>query len=127
MNNSSNNVQNQTTPVPSYFNNDELVGWCFGFGVLDALIIVSNTLAIVVFTRSKLLRKRTNYFLLCLSIADMMVGTISLPLFIHTLVVFVRGEVSKGLADIVKISTLMDIFSGFASVFALTTISLERL
>ena len=128
MNNSSNVVENQTHPSPEayYFDSDELVAWCFGFGVIDALIIVSNTLAIVVFTRSKLLRKRTNYFLLCLSIADMMVGTISLPLFIHTLVVFVRGETSENLADISKISVLVDIFSGFASVFALTAISLER-
>ena len=128
MNNSSNIVENQTqpSPLPQYFTREELVAWCFGFGFLDALIIVSNTLAIVIFTRSKLLRKRTNYFLLCLSIADLMVGTISLPLFIHTLVVFVRGETSESLADISKISVLVDIFSGFASVFALTTVSLER-
>ena len=104
-----------------------MIAWCFGFGVIDALIIISNTLAIVVFTRSKLLRKRTNYFLLCLAIADMMVGTISLPLFIHTLVVFTRGETSQNLADINNISRLLDIFSGFSSVFALTIIALERL
>lgn len=129
MNNSSDTVGNQTQPPPeaTYFNVDEVVAWCFGFGVIDALIIISNTLAIVVFTRSKLLRKRTNYFLLCLAIADMMVGTISLPLFIHTLVVFTRGESSENLADIGIISTLLDIFSGFASVFALTAVSLERL
>ena len=129
MNNSSDTVKNQTQPPPvaQYYNNEEMLAWCFGFGVIDTLIIISNTLAIVVFTRSKLLRKRTNYFLLCLAIADMMVGTISLPLFIHTLVVFVRREASKSLADISTISTLMDIFSGFASVFALTAISVERL
>jgi len=126
MNNSTNSVGNQTQP-PTYFNNEEMIAWCFGFGVIDALIIISNTLAIVVFTRSKLLRKRTNYFLLCLAFADMMVGTISLPLFIHTLVVFTRGETSENLANIGKISTLLDIFSGFASVFALTIIALERL
>lgn len=129
MNNSSNIVENQTQPRPvaNYFSNEEMIAWCFGFGIIDALIVTSNTLAIVVFTRSKLLRKRTNYFLLCLAIADMMIGTISLPLFIHTLVVFTRSETSKNLTDIVRISTMLDIFSGFASVFALTTISLERL
>lgn len=129
VNNSSNTVENQTQPppVPNYFNNEEMIAWCFGFGVIDTLIVISNSLAIVVFTRSKLLRKRTNYFLLCLAIADMMVGTISLPLFIHTLVVFTRGDSPENLGNISRISTLLDIFSGFASVFALTTISLERL
>ena len=129
MNNSTNFVENQTQapPVPNYFNNEEMIAWCFGFGIIDALIIISNTLAIVVFTRSKLLRRRTNYFLLCLAIADMMIGTISLPLFIHTLVVFTRKETSENLADIGRISTMLDIFSGFASVFALTTVALERL
>ena len=129
MNNSSDTVENQTQPPPvaNYFTTEEMVAWCFGFGVIDILIIISNTLAIVVFTRSKLLRKRTNYFLLCLAIADMMIGTIALPLFIHTLVVFTRQETPGNLVDIGRVSTLMDIFSGFASVFALTTISLERL
>lgn len=126
VNNSSDAVTNKTQMSFYYFSSEELVAWCFGFGVIDSLIIISNTLAIVVFTRSKLLRKRTNYFLLCLAIADMMVGVISLPLFIHTLVVFARGEASEvKIIDI--ISTSLDIFAGFASVFALTIISLERL
>lgn len=126
VNNSSDAVTNKTQMSFNYFSSEELVAWCFGFGVIDSLIIISNTLAIVVFTRSKLLRKRTNYFLLCLAIADMMVGAISLPLFIHTLVVFARGEALKD-NTIDVISTSLDIFSGFASVFALTIISLERL
>ncbi|KAJ7375899.1 hypothetical protein OS493_038183, partial [Desmophyllum pertusum] len=90
-----------------------------------ALIIISNTLAIYVFTRSKLLRKRTNYFLLCLAIADMLVGAISLPMFIHTLLVYARGETLGSMINLVP--RLLDIFTGFASVFALTIISLERL
>ena len=36
------------------------------------------------------------------------------------------SDLSENLADISKISVLVDIFSGFASVFALTAISLER-
>ena len=113
-------------PGSNFFTSGELIAWCFGFGVIDAVIIISNSLAIIVFTRSKLLRKRTNYFLLCLAFADMMVGTISLPLFIHTLVMFARGEPLQD-STIDMISTLLDIFSGFASVFTLTTIALERL
>ncbi|KAL9979278.1 hypothetical protein ACROYT_G016922 [Oculina patagonica] len=126
VNNSSVSGTNNTQMSTNYFNSEELVAWCFGFGVIDVVIIVSNTIAIVVFTRSKLLRKRTNYFLLCLAIADMMVGAISLPLFIHTLVVFARGDVLEN-NNLDMISTSLDIYSGFASVFTLTTIALERL
>lgn len=120
VNNSSDPSQNMTE---RYFTSGEMIAWCFGFGVIDVLIILSNSLAIVVFTRSKLLRKRTNYFLLCLAIADMTVGVISLPLFLHYLVVYPQRVENW----VNKVSTLLDIFAGFASVFALTVISLERL
>ena len=126
-NNSSDPGPDNSTPGsnPPMYSHEEMVAWCFGFGIIDALVILSNTLTILVFTRSKLLRKRTNYFLLCLAIADMMVGTISLPMFLHTLVVYSNGGVLSKLID--QVSRLVDIFTGFASVFALTVISLERL
>lgn len=108
------------------FTREEMLGWCFGFGIIDVLILISNTLAIIVFTRSKLLRKRTNYFLLCLAIADIIVGLISLPMFLHTLVAYDESGVT--LPKFVKqVPIALDIFAGFASVFALTVISLERL
>ena len=109
------------------FTHEEMLGWCFGFGIIDVLILISNTLAIIVFTRSKLLRKRTNYFLLCLAIADIIVGLISLPMFLHTLVAYTESG-GRTLPKFVKqVPIALDIFAGFASVFALTVISLERL
>lgn len=125
-NNSTTPDQNKTTGTQApYFTDEEMVAWCFGFGVIDILVILSNTLAIIVFTRSKLLRKRTNYFLLCLVIADVMVGVISLPMFLHSLVVYMRGEpVTKALN---QVPNAVDAFTGCASIFALTVISLERL
>lgn len=126
-NNSSDPGPDNTTrgSNPPMFSHEEMVAWCFGFGIIDALVFLSNTLTILVFTRSKLLRKRTNYFLLCLAIADMMVSTISLPMFLHTLIVFSND--GKLITWIDLVSRLVDIFTGFASVFALTVISLERL
>lgn len=126
VNNSSDPDQNMAAGGAP-FTNEEMIAWCVGFGIIDALIIIGNTLAIIVFTRTKLLRKRTNYFLLCLAIADIMVGLISLPMFIHILVVYTQGG-SKTLNKLVtQVPTALDIFTGFASVFALTIISLERL
>ena len=124
VNNSSEPAQNMSARGED-FTHEEMIAWCFGFGIIDVLIVISNTLAIVVFTRSKLLRKRTNYFLLCLAIADMMVGTISLPMFLYTLVAYIQGEHVSRLVG--QVPLVFDIFTGFASVFALAIISLERL
>ena len=101
-----------------------LIGWCVGFGVIDVLIIVGNSIAIVVFTRARLLRKRTNYFLFCLAVADIMVGMTSLPMYIHHLVLYARGA---PLVTWAVVYTTIDVFFGFASIFALAIISLERL
>lgn len=109
------------------FTTKENLGWCFGFGIIDVLILISNTLAIIVFTRSKLLRKRTNYFLLCLAIADIIVGLISLPMFLHTLVAYTESGGVILPKFVRQVPVVLDIFAGFASVFALTGISLERL
>ena len=102
----------------------DLVAWCFAFGVVDISIIVSNCLAIAAFTRTRLLRKCTNYFLFTLAVADIMVGTLSLPMYIHHLVLWSRGN---GEVPWTEVYTTMDVFFGFASIFALTVISLERL
>lgn len=109
VNDSNGHVNNQSRARQAFFTHTEVIGWCFAFGIVDMLIVMSNTLAIVVFTRSKLLRKRTNYFLLCLAIADMMVGTISLPIFVHTLVLYTRGEELDS-AWINVLHRLLDIF-----------------
>lgn len=125
MTNSSSAVgyQNETSAT-AMFSKAEMIGWCVGFGVIDIFVIISNFLTIVVFTRSKLLRKRTYYFLLCLAIADMMVGTISLPLYIHSLVVYTKaGDYNP---VVYQLPLAVDIFSGFASIIALTIISLDR-
>ncbi|KAK3698959.1 hypothetical protein QZH41_003110 [Actinostola sp. cb2023] len=117
MNNSTS--PNNTTSLSS----STIIGWCFAYATVDALIIVGNTIAIAIFTRSKLLRKRTNYFLLTLSIADMLVGCVSLPMFIHHVSVIdsVVGVLFR------NFYLTLDIFTGFASIFALTIIALERL
>ena len=125
-NNSSDPGQdNSSRGYSPMFSQEEMIAWCFGFGIIDVLVILFNTVTILVFTRSTLLRKRTNYFLLCLAIADIMVGIISLPMFLYSLVVYINGGLLSYWIDLVP--RLVDIFTGFASVFALTVISLERL
>ncbi|KXJ12345.1 adenosine receptor A1 isoform X2 [Exaiptasia diaphana] len=120
------NKTNTTTSPSTTFqlSANEILAWCIGYATVDAFIIVGNTIAIVIFTKSKLLRKRTNYFLLTLSIADMLVGCVSLPMFIHHVSVMIDSNVSPLFNNIYL---TLDIFTGFASIFALTIIALERL
>ena len=126
-NDSSSNASRNGNKTSNMSNHGELVGWIIGFTVVDILIIVSNIITIAVFTRSKLLRKHTNYFLLSLAVADIMIGAISLPLFLHTLMAWVQSGLGDLNSWVETLSVTFDIFSGFASVFTLTIISLERL
>ena len=101
------------------------LGWCSTFGLVAIAVIVGNTLAVAVLTRKKMLRKRTSFFLISLAVADLMVGTFSVPSFIYQLVyVWLHGGLKS--SPVLKISKAMDVFSGLASIFTLTIIALER-
>ena len=121
------NTMNNSTNGSKPFSLSEsaLIGWCLGYGLVDVFILISNTVAIVIFTRSNLLRKLTNYYLLSLSVADMLVGCVSVPMYIYTLTFLTTNEkIGQTSRDLYL---TVDIFTGFASIFALTTIALERL
>ncbi|XP_078366657.1 somatostatin receptor type 1-like [Oculina patagonica] len=119
MNNSSSQIQeNQGAP---------LMLWSFAFGIVDVVILIGNVLTLIVFsTNKKLLRMRANYFLINLALADMLVGTFAIPMYLYHLI----AAEYKG--DIVwqqysyKIYKVVDVFVGCASIFTLTVIALER-
>ena len=90
------------------------------FGLLAVLIIGANILLIVIFSRRKL-RKRSNFLLLGLAVVDLMVGTVSVPLFIAQNTI---QAVSKGF---IVASDIGDIMIMLASIFTLAVISLERM
>ena len=104
---------------------ESLVSWSIAYGVIDMAIIGGNLLAIAAFVLGNLLKKRTNYFLLSLSVADLMIGVISVPMYIAS---FVKHyEAHGGNEEFRFIYSYVDIFSGIASIFALAVIALERL
>ena len=102
-----------------------LVAWCLVFGLIALAIIIGNSMAIVVLTRKKLLRKRTNYFLISLAVADMTVGIFSVPSFIYQLVCFWQERLFAP-SIILNIVKTVDVLCGLASTFTLTIIALER-
>lgn len=104
-----------------------LVAWSLAYGLLDVVVILGNVITLLVFFRNKkLLRTRANYFLINLAIADMMVGTFAIPMYVYHLIsALYNGEgVWKQFSS--KIYTAVDVFVGCASIYTLTFIALER-
>jgi len=97
------------------------------YAIIAIAIIVNNVAAIAVFRKSRLLRKFGNFFLVNLAVADLMVGTISLPMYIHLIynTPFVNWKNTR-LKPFQTVHIAVDVFSGMASVFTLTVIALER-
>ena len=106
----------------------ELVGWCSIFTLVDIAIVFGNSLTIAVFYMNKrLLRTRANYFLINLAVADILVGTIALPMYVYIMAAAWNFGPRVYTTLLYRIFVVVDVFVGCASVFTLTTISLERL
>jgi len=100
----------------------ETTGWSVGFGLTAFAIVVGNILTMVAFFGcKKLLHMRSSYFLINLAVADLLVGAITVPMYIVLLCYHLDNVTYQ------SVYTAVDIASGFASVFTLTAIGLERL
>ena len=100
----------------------QIIGWSVGFSLASLIIIVSNILTMVAFFGcKKLLHMRASYFLINLAAADLLVGAITVPMYIVLLCYHLENVTYQ------SVYTAVDIASGFASVFTLTAIGIERL
>ena len=100
----------------------QITGWSAGFGLAAFFIIVGNILTMVAFfSCKKLLHIRASFFLINLAIADLLVGAVTVPMYIVLLCYHLDNVTYQ------SIYTAVDIASGFASIFTLTAIGLERL
>ncbi|XP_022789233.1 muscarinic acetylcholine receptor M5-like [Stylophora pistillata] len=105
----------------------ELMAWSSAYGFVDVIILVGNVLTLTVFsTNKKLLRMRANYFLINLALADMMVGTSAIPMYLYHLTAAWKKGDSIWKQNSYKIYMVVDVFVGCASIFTLTVIALER-
>ena len=93
--------------------------WELCFGLLAALIVVGNSLTIWIFLKQKF-RKRAHFLLISLAVADLLVGLLSVPLFIVV-------NLDRSVWWHPYASVYVDIFTGLTSVFTLAVISLERM
>ena len=97
--------------------------WSLCFGLLATLIFVGNLLAIWIFLKQRL-RKRAHFLLISLAVADLLVGLLTVPLYIAFNTIRYMGQ-SYLLVGSVYVFT--DIFTGIASIYTLAAISLERM
>ena len=80
---------------------------------------VGNLLTIIIFQK-KQLRRRPHFLLISLAVADLLVGLVSIPLFIANN--YVESQILFG--AFVRVGNMLP---GFASIFTLATIALERM
>ena len=90
--------------------------WVTCFSVMAFLIIAGNSLTIATLLRKKF-RKRSQFLLISLAFADLLVGCAT------TFFVIVQC----GFFALSFVFDMLDIFAGFSSLFHLAVISLERL
>ena len=92
--------------------------WDICFGVLVTLIIAGNVLTIWIFFKQRR-QKRSYSLLMSLAVADLLVGSFSVPFYIKVVV-------SRGYAWFF-VSISADVFTGITSIYTLAVISLERM
>ncbi|XP_020892135.1 5-hydroxytryptamine receptor 2A-like [Exaiptasia diaphana] len=94
--------------------------WFVMFGLEALVIVTGNALVIAALTLSRLHRKRRYYLIANLAIADLMVGMVTLPLYIYHIIQNQNTGVRTAFI-------LFDIMFGVESLLGLLTLALERL
>lgn len=119
------NSSNSSTSLPGTAS-VSLGPWFVAFGVEALIIIVGNLITILAFATRKTSKKGRYLLLINLSIADLLVGAIPLPLYLSYLGSFLSfWQLHWGKALEITLFGV-DVLLGFASVMTLTVISLER-
>ena len=117
--NSTNGTRAGPGPQPPPFPQVDVVAMVF-FCILALMIVFGNSLVIGAFLVNRRLRKTSNLLLVSLAIADMLIGMISVPLWVYSSITY---NYKGPLSDFYKI---FDVICGVSSILNLTAISLER-
>ena len=127
--NSSNNTSSPAVPHTvsrgSFIEIHYLVIWCLVYLIIATFAILGNVLIILVFYKKRNLRTRTNYFVIGLAVGDILVGTVTIPLYVTWLILLFNQDY-KASSLVQTIFSPVDILSGMLSILHLMTISVER-
>ena len=105
----------------------ELLAWCICNAIIALAAIFGNTLILATFIWRRKLRRKRHLFVACLACADALVGVLSIPFWIATLVSLWMENLVWMDSGIYKTFIVLDVFLGLASVFHLLLITVERL
>ena len=104
------------SPLPWAF-----ITWSVFLGVIGIVALITNGLTIAAFTQKRL-RRPPHYLLISLACADFMVASTTVPIYICVVLRVAKLTLRSRAAF-----WFFDFLSGMASIFTLTSISLERL
>lgn len=90
------------------------------FCILALMIVFGNSLVIAAFRVNRRLRTTTNLLLMSLAIADFLIGTVSVPLWVYISVTYTFQ------GPLYDFYLIFDVICGVSSIINLTAISLER-
>ncbi|XP_067036166.1 octopamine receptor beta-1R-like [Acropora muricata] len=117
------NQSNSTFSIaPSIFNKEVVIVSCFFYVIIAFLAVFGNGLVIGSFIRYYRLRTITNYFVVSLAVADIIVGVISIPIWISILL-YSSAEIGEVVNTVYNV---LDLFAGTSSILHLVVISMER-
>ena len=98
--------------------------WGLCFGLLGMLIVLGNVLTIWIFLKQRL-RKRAHFLLISLAVADLLVGVLTVPLYIALSTLLYSGRPHG--YRLWPVYEFTDILTGLTSIYTLAVISLERM
>ena len=119
--------ENATASTRIVLSTAEGIALCTGFILSFVFIVVGNLLTIVLFAVNKGLRKRSLFLVINMAFADLMLGTVSLPIYIYN--VGTRFQLWRGgwPMSLSIFYTIVDTFFSQASLISAAFISGERL
>ena len=106
-------------PTPPQLTAEDIISNVF-FCVLAVMIVFGNSLVIGAFRVNRRLRTTTNLLLMSLAVADMLIGLISMPLWVYVSITY------NFRSPIYNFYLIFDVICGVSSILNLTAISLER-
>ena len=68
----------------------EGIAWSTAFIVTFVLVVSGNILTIVLFVMNKKIRKKSLFLVINMAYADLLVGAVSLPIFIYDVGIYFR-------------------------------------
>ena len=106
----------------------EAIVWCSVFILAVILIVVGNLLTIVLFVTNQRLRKKSLFLVINMAVADLMLGSVTLPLYIYLVGKHHYQLWSGSVSQLFSYCyTIADSISMIASLITATFISCERL